>query len=389
MNVTHVNTFCTGGAAKACLRTVRALNKFGTESTMLVLYKTNEEKDVVDVRDELSFFKNYWQKVTNKLFVLRHEREFGNKEELFSSYNSVWDVSSNSFIQLCDVVHLHWVSGFLDFPSFFNSTKKKIVITMHDYFPFSGGFHYPNPYFEKEPFKTKAEASRKVISNLYKNGNVHFVGSSEYMLKRLKATPGFSDFKTSLVRNPVDSSVFKITDRNSLRQKFGLSETDKVVLFLNEKKEYKRKGFQVFEEMLTEIIKLGYKVVFVGEKVNTLNSFVIQTGFANSDSELSEFYNLADLLMCTSLDDNLPNIISESHCCGTPVLAFSTGGIPEMINEGKNGFLVPKFDTQFYLNKLKEFLRADLNRNEISTTAHNVYSYSTAAKKYNEIYLND
>lgn len=390
MKVTHVNTFCTGGAAKACLRTVRALNKFGTESTMLVLYKTNDEKEIIDVRDELSLFKNYKQKVTNKLFVLKHEREFGNKEELFSSYQSAWDVSSHSLIQSCDVVHLHWVSGFLDFPSFFQATKKKVVITMHDYFAFSGGFHYPNPYFEKEPYKSTAEVNRKMIGDLYKSSKVHFVASSEYMLKRFKATPGFENFTTGLIRNPIDASVFKMADRNVLRQKWGLNENDKVLLFMNEIKAYKRKGFQVFESLLPEILKLGYKVVFVGGKMNSLNNpSVIQVGFAKSDAELSEFYNVADIQACTSLDDNLPNIISESQCCGTPVIAFATGGIPEMIEEGKDGFLIEKFDTAAYLNKLKAFLSINLNRKEISAKAHSVYSESVAAKKYTDIYLND
>ena len=106
----------------------------------------------------------------------------------------------------------------------------------------------------------------------------------------------------------------------------------------------------------------------------------------HSDEELNNYYNLADLFVCTSLDDNLPNVISESLCAGTPVIAFATGGIPEMIEEGRNGFLIEKFDTKAYLKKMNEFLKLSFHGIEISSNAHSVYSESLIAKQYSDIY---
>ena len=48
---------------------------------------------------------------------------------------------------------------------------------------------------------------------------------------------------------------------------------------------------------------------------------------------------MADGVLVPSLEDNLPNVICEAHCVGTPVVAFNSGGIPEMIIHKENGFL--------------------------------------------------
>lgn len=389
MKVTHVNTYCTGGAAKACRRIVGALNGSGTDAKMLVLYKTNDDTDTIDFRDEYGLIKNYQLKFSNKWFVINHERNFGNREELFSSYKPVWKVEDHSSVKNADVVHLHWVSGFLNFPSFFAANKKKLVVTMHDYFPFSGGYHYPNPYFESEKFKQEVKANLELITKLYKGANIHFVGPSQYIIDRFIKVMG-TGFKTSVIKNPVDAKVFFKKDASELRIKLGFAKEDKVLMFVNEKEGYKRKGCELLIQMLPEILKMGYKIILAGERTSRINDPAVkQIGYINSDAELSEYYNASDLFVCTSLDDNLPNVISEAHCCGTPVIAFAIGGIPEMIEEGKNGFLIPKFDTQAYLNKLKEFLKVNMNRNEISSKALSDYSSSVAAKKYNEIYLND
>lgn len=388
MRTVHLNTYCTGGAAKACRRIVGALNKSGTESKMLVLYKTNDDKDTIDFRDEFSFLKNYKLKFTNKWFVMNHESKFGNREELFSSYQPVWKAEENSLVRNADIVHLHWVSGFVNFPSFFNAIKKKVVITLHDYFPFSGGYHYPNPYFESEKFKSAINQNRELLRRIYSKNGIHFVGPSQYIIDQLNKTLG-PGCKTSVIKNPVDSKVFYRKDVSALRTKLGYKPEDKILLFVNEKEGYRRKGCEVFISMLPGILKLGYKVIFAGEKTIRINDPAVrQTGYISSDAELNDYYNLADLFVCTSLDDNLPNVISESHSAGTPVIAFSTGGIPEMIEERKNGYLIPKFDEKIYLDKLNEFLKVSFNRDEVSLKAHEMYSESAAAKKYNNIYLN-
>ena len=56
-------------------------------------------------------------------------------------------------------------------------------------------------------------------------------------------------------------------------------------------------------------------------------------------------YACADMFVIPSLEDNLPNTIMESMACGTPCVGFETGGIPEMIDHLKNGYVAKYKDT--------------------------------------------
>ena len=62
-------------------------------------------------------------------------------------------------------------------------------------------------------------------------------------------------------------------------------------------------------------------------------------GNLNSDEELVAAYRAADLYVHPARMENAPCTIQESLACGTPVVAFAVGGIPEMIRPGETGFL--------------------------------------------------
>lgn len=62
-------------------------------------------------------------------------------------------------------------------------------------------------------------------------------------------------------------------------------------------------------------------------------------GTIKDDEKLVNCYNAADAFLIPSLEDNLPYTVMESLACGTPVVAFTTGGIPDMVQHDYNGYL--------------------------------------------------
>ncbi|MEO6813709.1 MAG: glycosyltransferase, partial [Ginsengibacter sp.] len=62
-------------------------------------------------------------------------------------------------------------------------------------------------------------------------------------------------------------------------------------------------------------------------------------GYLQDDYSKSLVYNATDVFVVPSLADNQPTTIMESMCCGTPVVGFDVGGIPDMIIHKENGYL--------------------------------------------------
>jgi glycosyltransferase involved in cell wall biosynthesis len=63
------------------------------------------------------------------------------------------------------------------------------------------------------------------------------------------------------------------------------------------------------------------------------------TGFVSNPYILAGLYNLCDVFVCPSIIENLPNVCIESLSCGIPVAAFRTGGIPDIVEHTKTGYL--------------------------------------------------
>lgn len=66
-----------------------------------------------------------------------------------------------------------------------------------------------------------------------------------------------------------------------------------------------------------------------------------QLRFPGFRQDLQEFFSIMDLLVLPSLTEGLPNVVLEAFACAKPVVATRVGGVPEIVEDGVNGFLVP------------------------------------------------
>jgi glycosyltransferase involved in cell wall biosynthesis len=71
---------------------------------------------------------------------------------------------------------------------------------------------------------------------------------------------------------------------------------------------------------------------------------LIHVGRIVEQERLARLYAAADVLVAPFIEDNLPNVVIEALSCGTPVVAFSAGGIPDAVEHQHNGVLVPVGD---------------------------------------------
>jgi glycosyltransferase involved in cell wall biosynthesis len=113
------------------------------------------------------------------------------------------------------------------------------------------------------------------------------------------------------------------------------------------------KGFKFLSAALHQMASTGWKdkleLLIVGQSAPTtpvdVGIPIRFLGVIKDEAVMRQIYSSADVTVLSSLQENLPNSIMESMACGTPVVAFNIGGIPQLVDHNLNGYLAPPFDT--------------------------------------------
>ena len=112
------------------------------------------------------------------------------------------------------------------------------------------------------------------------------------------------------------------------------------------------KGFDLLYEGMKQLAakwsNMAELVVFGASEPENPPDFglpVHYLGRLHDDVSLSLLYAAVDVMVTPSRQDNLPNMVVESLACGTPVVAYGIGGMPDMIEHQINGYLAKPFDT--------------------------------------------
>jgi len=138
--------------------------------------------------------------------------------------------------------------------------------------------------------------------------------------------------------NPIDLKIFSPGDRVAVRRRWGLPEEGLVILAGADSLADPRKGFDLLREGWGSARRHGCTLALFGRHGENRPG-ERYLGNLTTDEEMVAAYRAADLYVHPARMENAPCTIQESLACGTPVLAFAVGGIPEMVISGKTGFL--------------------------------------------------
>jgi glycosyltransferase involved in cell wall biosynthesis len=151
----------------------------------------------------------------------------------------------------------------------------------------------------------------------------------------------------------------------------GLSLETPIVLSIAGNLNEERKGGAILKEILESGVKDNCQFLLIGEGNQFNDPKIKSLGYVQDEITLRIAYHAADVLLHPALVDNLPNTVAESMSCGTPVLAFHTGGIPEMVVPDKSGWLVESIQSVLMIRTLNSLLSENKFTNDmrISTQA--------------------
>jgi glycosyltransferase involved in cell wall biosynthesis len=407
MKILQITTSTTGGAGIACLRLHRQFRQAGISSRVFCLKDRGRaaetDADIIPLINskKISFWPNRFM---YKIWQMRLERHLKGRPpgfEVFSSSESTFDITKDPAYQEADLVHLHWTAGFLDHRDFFQKNTKPVVFTLHDMFPFTGGCHHADgcmkftatcdhcPQLAGTIDDSYAAAQLAIkINGISPAKKIHIATPSTWLLDLSKQSRLFYSFPHSHVPNGTNEAIFNVMDRAAARQQLGLPDDRPVLLFVAETIDNHRKGFHLLLGALAQL-ETQVTLVAMGANANPalLPPGAITLGRIDDEKKMALCYNAADGFVLPSLAENLPNTIVEALLCGTPVAAFSVGGITEMIQSAKNGFLSKEVSVDGLLQVIRQLIQGNtVPRDVIRRDAAEKYAIGKAAASYIRIY---
>jgi len=107
-----------------------------------------------------------------------------------------------------------------------------------------------------------------------------------------------------------------------------------------------------------------------------------------AESEVPAFYSSLDLFVLPSQTEGLPNVLLESMACGTPVLATPVGGIPDVIDDGENGYLLEDANAETIQRTVSQIVEdGSFGRagDQARQTVEDQFTYEAAIERYEQI----
>src|SRR5262249_48537570 len=113
-------------------------------------------------------------------------------------------------------------------------------------------------------------------------------------------------------------------------------------------------------------------------------------GYVASERLLPLIYSAADIFVIPSLHDNLPQTVLEATACGTPVVGFAVGGVPDMVRPSVTGLVVPAQDVGALRAAIRALLQDPARRAEMAANCRRIaveeYALEVQARRYVELY---
>ncbi|ASY28465.1 glycosyltransferase [Candidatus Planktophila lacus] len=393
MRILHLATSLNGGAGSAAYRSHEALIDSGFHSKILTLTHNNEIHKNGVIATNRKSLDRLASGINTKLQSLI----------LQSSSNLLTPISISQLnltepaILEANIIHAHASYNFFNLSDLIALSRmnKKIFVTLHDQRFFTGGCHYS---YECRGFQNSCKrcpqariVGRRVIDR-HLSDNAHhksqisqfkFISPSTWLSRLAKESQLLSEAAMRVIFNPVPNDFYTAIGRNNEKKLLTLG-------FCSADLNNPYKGLNLLSEALHIISmtnpdrKFQLNLIGIGKLISFSENVSVAQIRVSSQAEIAQELSRLDYLVVPSTADNAPSVISEALMCGTPVLGSSTGGIPEMLNNG-NGMIFTSENAEDLAQKILTFNIPATNE-AIAKSAKAKYGYSIVAKNLMDYY---
>jgi len=262
---------------------------------------------------------------------------------------------------------------------------KKTIVTCHDIIPIAY-YNTRNPIW-----KLNAKGLRKAE---------RIITVSEFSKQDISKYIKYPEEKIEIIPPAVDHSLYYPNRNREALEKYGIGETEKVIMYVGAEEPRKNLQFLInsFSKLKNRIshvklLKVGMpNYIGVREKllkqIESLNlqKDIIFTGYV-SERELAELYNAVDLFVFPSLYEGFGIPPLEAMACGTPVITSNTSSLPEVVGDAAiqaDPYNVEKFAEEMYKLLVDEELKEEMMRKGLERSK--IFSWDASAKKTLKVY---
>jgi glycosyltransferase involved in cell wall biosynthesis len=400
MKILHINqSDIGGGAAIAGYRLHQGLLNQGIDSKLLVGFvKTDDER--VEAITRKYRLENLLSRFTSRLGF--------NYINLFSTF----DIPQHKFYQDADILNFHNLhTGYFNYLAIPKLTETKpAIFTLHDMWSFTGHCAYSYdcekwkigcgncPYPDTYPAinRDNTHLEWKLKDWVYSKSNLTIVAPSQWLTEQAKASM-LSRVPIHYIPNGIDTTAYQPLDPLLCKTILSISPTKKVLLFGADSLKDSRKGsdllFQALQK-LPQSLKEETILLTFGNGGETITSELgmptLSLGYISSDRLKSVAFSAADLFIFPTRADNLPLVLQESMACGTPMVSFKIGGVPDLVRPGITGYLALPEDTQDFCDGIVKLLEDEPLRKKMSENCRDIalkeYNLDLQAQLYMELY---
>lgn len=384
-----------GGAANVAYNLCEDLNrKEQYQSTMLV----------DRIYSESNFTHNLMRDNSKEHRILYDVQHQEGWLDLF--HLSSFDIFNYEIFRKCDILHLHNIHGnyFTPLALPILTNHKPTVWTLHDMQALTGhcahsfecerwieGCH-SCPYLKVYPEIAKDQVNTlwELKKTVYEESKLTVVCPSKWLKDKVERSI-LKNHSIHLIYNGIDETIFKITDKVLARKTLNLPQDKKILLFSADMGiDNKWKGGSYLLE-LYQVMKCNDDILFLNVGTNGNKDSTekwINFEYVYDKHMMALLYSAADVFVYPSLADNCPLVVLEAMACGTPVVSFKTGGIPELVQHMETGYLAEYKDAKDLLNGVNLFVKDEILRKRFAMKAVSLAKEQfTLTKMVNE-YIN-
>ena len=335
-----------GGGNLLAMELHRGLLKVGVDSKVIVADKKTDDPNVSSFLDA-GKDKSWYNRVA-------YEAKRRGLIDLFNLES--FQLINHSWINDADIIHIHNIHG--DFFSWFLlpliCKGKKVVWTLHDMYPFTGHCAYSFECFKWQDDCNCCERldiypgilvdrSKKLLAikkRIFEEIKPMFVCPSDWQYNNARQSIG-KDFALSRIYNGVDVEVYKKQNKKYLRKDLKLALDKKILIYIgNMGIDNPFKGTEFIGKLVSWVqLKDDYLFLIVGGNLDKIEGNVQYISYKSEKNEIAKYLSASNVFIMPSLQEVFGLVAAESMACGTPVVGFNTGGISEIIEHEKSGYL--------------------------------------------------